>query len=426
LPNMSRNVILIALDSVRRDLSVDEMSSLYSSADYNILCRAASSWSVPAHGSLLTGLLPSEHGVHANNINYKEMNNTFLDEVSSKTIGMSANSYASTTFGFDKYFDVFRDVRPNRYFDHALDVNEWLGSDIPLWKKIIENDESIRSIANVSYLGLKHLTQQLPMPGLIDEGMKRQLRLFQQYMTEEPFFIFANIMEAHRPMFQHIGLDKKYASYKWSSRSVDKWEINTCDQPNVEYRSYLNAYRDLYRGSLRYMDRQISELISDIQALTNRETTVIVTADHGEGLAYPRDDNIIDHVGIFNDSVLNVPFLIFNSPGEFDPEFISHLDLPQIIIAFSQGKTPDIDRDWAPSETIGSMGTPEENQSWWNRTSRALWRPTESYTWDSVSGTTPPDIAEKYFNKNINKYSGGSETDFDDATESQLESLGYL
>ena len=423
---MTRNVILLVLDCARRDLSTAVMNRLHERADSDIFCRAASTWSVPAHGSLLTGKLPHKHGINANNFDFTTINNTFLGEVNHRTVGTSSNSYASSTFGFDTHFDTFTDVRPNRYFSNALDINDWLGSNKSLLNEVLKDDYSMRSIANVSYLGLKHLTQQFPIPALIDEGMKRQLRILRQESSDEPFIMFANIMEAHRPMYQHIGLNKKYAPYTWSSRSVGKWEINTSDDPNTEYGSYLETYRDLYKGSLKYMDHQIEKFISNIISQTDQETTVIITADHGEGLAFPTDNEMIDHTGIFTKSVLDVPLLIFNPPEEFNPEFISHLDIPNIVEKFAHDQLPEITRDWAPSETIGAMGTPEQNESWWNRVCRGLWSPDQEYKWDSESGEVPPTIADDYFDTPIESFENTSSYEFDDATQTQLENLGYL
>lgn len=424
--SMPRNVVLLVLDCARRDFSSKMMRRLHERADLDIYCRAASTWSVPAHGSLITGQLPHKHGVNANNFDYTTIDNTFLDEVDHRTVGTSSNSYASSTFGFDTHFDYFMDVRPNRYFTSALDINDWLGSNESLLKNIFENDYPIQSIANVSYLGLKHLTQQLPMPALIDEGMRRQIKILQRESSNEPFIMFANIMEAHRPMYQHIGLDKKYAPYRWSSRSVGKWEINTSDNPNKKYESYLETYRNLYKGSLRYMDHYINEFISNLIDQTNQETTVIVTADHGEGLALPNDNGIIDHTGIFTDSVLEVPFLVFNPPQNLDVDFVSHLDVPKIIKEIARDQIPEITRNWAPSETIGAMGTPDQNKSWWNRTCRGLWNPDQVYRWDSETDELPPEIAEEYFDIPIELLNSASSYDFDDATQTQLENLGYL
>lgn len=71
LSNMKPNVILLCLDSVRKDDFDTHMSSTLEMAteEYDQM-RAASSWSVPSHASMLTGKIPSESGVHSGNQNF--------------------------------------------------------------------------------------------------------------------------------------------------------------------------------------------------------------------------------------------------------------------------------------------------------------------------------------------------------------------
>ena len=76
-------------------------------------CRAASGWSVPSHASLLSGSLPSTHGIHAftPRFNALDTTETFLDDLPDhRSVGVSANVYASSAFGFDTLFSEFVDV----------------------------------------------------------------------------------------------------------------------------------------------------------------------------------------------------------------------------------------------------------------------------------------------------------------------------
>jgi arylsulfatase A-like enzyme len=61
---MSRNIVFIYLDSVRKDYFDVYASRLSAMADTTFeQCRAPSGWSLPNYASLLTGTLPHEHGV---------------------------------------------------------------------------------------------------------------------------------------------------------------------------------------------------------------------------------------------------------------------------------------------------------------------------------------------------------------------------
>jgi len=60
-----RNVVLIVLDTVRKDYFDEYAYRLQDRSDVTFSnCRAASSWSVPSHASMITGELPHVHGIH--------------------------------------------------------------------------------------------------------------------------------------------------------------------------------------------------------------------------------------------------------------------------------------------------------------------------------------------------------------------------
>jgi len=77
-----RNIVFICLDTVRKDY-FDKFSKRIkrlSDIDFDE-AYAASSWSVPSHGTMLTGQLPSDHGVHTHNLDFGSINQTVLDEL---------------------------------------------------------------------------------------------------------------------------------------------------------------------------------------------------------------------------------------------------------------------------------------------------------------------------------------------------------
>jgi len=111
---------------------------------------------------------------------------------------------------------------------------------------------------------------------------------------------------------------------------------------------------------------------------------------------------------------------------DFSPEFVSHLDIPEMAVRMAKGQVPEIDREWAPSEVVGAMGTPNKNAAWWDRTYRSFWSPDHTYRWNSLSGEAPPGLSTEYFNVPIDWFRVESEHNFDDATRTQRENLGYL
>lgn len=82
--NTSRNVVLIVLDTVRKDFFDDYAPRLQEKADNSFdRCYAPSSWTIPSHASMLTGDLPHQHGVHTYNKGFGgiDFDSTFLSDL---------------------------------------------------------------------------------------------------------------------------------------------------------------------------------------------------------------------------------------------------------------------------------------------------------------------------------------------------------
>jgi len=112
----TRNVVLLVLDTVRKDVFDERASRLRKRPGVSFeRAYAPSSWTVPSHASMFTGKLAHEHGVHAHDIDYTkiDLKDTFLDALEHQTIGVSTNSFLSPQFGFDRLFDEFTSLQGN-------------------------------------------------------------------------------------------------------------------------------------------------------------------------------------------------------------------------------------------------------------------------------------------------------------------------
>ena len=119
------NVVLVVLDSVRRDhLScygyhrettpnidrLDECGLLFEQA-YSTSC-----WTIPAHASLFTGLYPSRHGADLE-LGLDEEHQTLAGYLSAhgyRTAAISCNGFVSKVTGLDRGFQASRDVNTLR------------------------------------------------------------------------------------------------------------------------------------------------------------------------------------------------------------------------------------------------------------------------------------------------------------------------
>lgn len=395
-----RNIVVICLDTVREDYFNRHAEQLVSRADRVVSqCRAPSSWTVPSHASFFTGELPHNHDAHAYNTTFEHIKseNTFLDDLDHRTIGVSANPYASSSFGFASLFDEFVDIAPSVVFPEGMYLKDFTSDRdgvreyIDYTLQVLDHDHPFKSLVN----GVGHIsTQMIPdwAPRRTDDGGRAVTRAArkQTRSSSEPYFLFLNFMEAHAPFSSTLLFDRDYRTVPrgWSSDQIDIWEINTGNAE--DYCEDIENYRQLYSASIEYLDRLITPFLDTLSDRSSYETTVIITADHGENLVFPEDDDLIEHKGSLTEGLLHVPLLIYNPPSGFElpnDEFFSLLDLGALVQRLTGESVSFEYTDIVPAELIGlGSANPQLSQeegAYWDRTIRCGYRGTEKYLWDS-------------------------------------------
>lgn len=216
------NIVLICLDSVRKDFFEKYSSQIQRVADLSFdQCRAASSWSVPSHGSMLTGELPSKHGAHAHNMSYSHLSksDTFLDQLPNyEAVGVSANAFAGPGYDFDSAFDSYRPVSDSQRYPISSGDDD--GS---IFNPVVGPVAHItKGVANVIIKKVNEASIEWSGPKLFDDGAKVVTRqsLSQLEDTTEPFFLFVNYMDAHLPLRPTWGYNSEL--YSVSRGVVDR------------------------------------------------------------------------------------------------------------------------------------------------------------------------------------------------------------
>lgn len=417
---------------------------------------------------MFTGVLPHEHGVHADHNDF-----TGLDRADSLTgdlsdhhaIGVSANIYASSRFGFDQLFDEFHEISTGRRYPEGLDANEFfLNSDSELprvgveyLRECAQHPHPLKSLANGLIAGINVATRDGPTRKVFDDGAKAVSRAIETSVeaATEPVFVFANYTDAHVPLRPIRGYDTSLysAGNTWSTDNEAYWDV--MESPEA-YNQYLDHHRDLYGAAIEYLDRVVADLVETLSQVTERETTVVITADHGENLGYPEDDGLIGHKSSLSESLLHVPFLVLNAPDGYDQvetRYFSHLELRELLRGLATGETPDCYRDRIPAEVIGASPGPDppDREEYWRRMLRCVYDGDCKFVWDSlgqvdayhldrdrpcwqeriVGEAEVPDWARDCFKTEIGMYRNkgatlNSEEDLDEFTKQRLEDLGYM
>lgn len=301
------NIILLVMDTVRADHcsawgyhrrttpfleELAQTSTTYSRA------IAPSSWTLPVHTSLFTGMYPSEHGVLSDR-DHPGKDLPLLAEILKTqgylTAGFSNNPWASSFRDLDRGFDVFEEIFRGRRAE-----------DKTLLKKNIDR--------------LTHLLF------LNDNGADKTNRKIQQFLNnlprsenQPPIFLFVNYMEAHQvynpkiPYHRNFegGLNSLYEMVQ--NRNIARQQAAVFagwrELSNDHYRAMIN----MYDRAISYLDSQIENLIAQLdQRLDPENTLLIITSDHGENFGEHKlnDINLIDHIFSLHDSLTHVPLMI--------------------------------------------------------------------------------------------------------------------
>jgi len=247
-------------------------------------------WTLPAHASMFTGLLPSQHKVTAENQLLSRKFTTaaeLLRDHGYRTYCYSNNMHISKQVNLVQGFDT-------RLMYHCGRAHE---SELLLGK--------IREHMHLTDYGAK------------ETNYAAREWISESIDAEEPFFIFLNYMEIH----------SRYGCTSEWSRYVDK-DVTLAQVEAIEHSHLLYAIdrakttperfaliRKLYDGDVNYLDARIGELLAylDERGVLD-DTLVIISADHGDEFG---EHMLLGHAyGIYN-SNLHVP-LIVRYPKRFE------------------------------------------------------------------------------------------------------------
>ena len=311
-PPGSPNVLVMILDTLRADhlssygYARETSPEIDKIASHGVLFEnaiAASSWSLPAHASLVTGRSVHEHGLgnvqpmpwlgwDKSSLNGLPTLGEALQKRGYRTGAFSANRiYFTSNIGlgrgfihFEDYFfsvgDSFVRTQFGREFArlymnrsskskfthafHAVGLGSWLDKD---------------SEGSGDYSGVYGVRKRA------SEVNRETLRWVEQD-REHPFFAFLNYLDVHYA----YGGPADYRKPAWDHGTVI----------------------DEYDAGLKYDDDCVGQLLRQLdQVGILKNTIVVITSDHGEGLG---DHGLSYHGAALYRELVRVP-LIISSPG---------------------------------------------------------------------------------------------------------------
>ncbi|MDA1112950.1 MAG: sulfatase [Planctomycetota bacterium] len=373
------NIVLVSIDSVRRDhLSVYGHRAQYApevSVSPNLEALAAegvvfedawttSSWTLPAHMSLMTGLSDRRHGVETDSFKLDSLRTTLaenLQDAGWNTAGYYSGPYLDAKFGFDRGFDDYQ--------SGMLSVKEFgLQLEQERLRRVQQGKEPMTP---------EFVKRMVDRRSHMDITSPRINQLGKEFLAkqnkDEPFFLFLHYFDAH---YDHIpwrmeeGLDERFdpgydknkegafdgVNWYFDSRVMD---VNAPFKRNISQRD-LDHVVALYDAEINWVDRHIGDIIQALKDQGQWENTILmVISDHGDEFF---DHNSIGHRSTLFAEQCRIPMILrvpgITPEGRRVPEISRIYDVAPTLLDF--GGAPDLEEAEGTSlrETIDGRGQP--------------------------------------------------------------------
>jgi arylsulfatase A-like enzyme len=302
-----KQVILVTIDSLRADAlsSAPNIRSLAGQSSSYARAISASSWTLPAVASLLTGVNPDVHQMTSEATSLSESFVTLAEhyrQAGYRTAALVSNPYLAEQSNLQQGFDEYHALTPE---DFWLPVGQTIGT-----------------------LLLDLLRQQ----GVTPAGMHQRLKVDSSGLTDlaiqwlgkhqqRNFFLWVHYLDPHTPYtppeaFLPQGAVAPRFGYEMRNSSILRSGFPPLDA--VE-RAWV---RELYLGEVRYVDACVGRLLDALRSLGIFERSLLaVTSDHGE--------EFWEHGGFYHGHSLyqeltHVPLLI-KASGDAPPRRVDRM-----------------------------------------------------------------------------------------------------
>lgn len=252
-PGEPPNIVLVSIDSLRADHLgtygypkptspfVDEL------ADESVVFERAvstTSWTLPAHLSMLTSLSSAVHGVINDGMTLSEDATSvaqLLQRAGWATGAVVSAPYLSHKFGFDRGFDVYDDTTVSWPSDSA------------------------------SHTGVTSLKTHNRAVELLDE------------LADRPFFLFLHYWDVHYDFEPPFPFDTMFVDPDYQGSMTGKgFQRNRAIVPGMDPRD-LEHVIALYDGEIAFVDTFMGRLFRELKVRGLWDNTLIIfTSDHGE------------------------------------------------------------------------------------------------------------------------------------------------
>jgi hypothetical protein len=282
------NIVLIVADSLRYDSLYHDGNPHTPYVNENAVqfsqARSSGCWTLPAHASMFTGLMPHEHGATAQTRRLNPSVPTLaerLKELGYRTFQVTANVVTTDIFGldrgFDKVFRIWESVAPR--FKSIYNAFIMLGKP-RVRRMVLSRDLFARQLTedlkvSKTWVQNTHKAVFKRAKRLLNQGKKRG----------ERSFIFINLMETHFPY--HIGPTFRLSARAWTDRLGElaglfhmvNQSYLTDGKEHIPPRIGQILKRRQYK-SWKLLSRPLDDFVRQIH--DDQENLVVFASDHGD------------------------------------------------------------------------------------------------------------------------------------------------
>lgn len=322
------NIILISVDSLRADhvhsygYSKRTTPNLDRLADQGVLFEtvvAESSWTLPTHMTMLTGLSAASHGMeYSSNSPLNPDHRTLagmLRQAGYQTRGLFSGPYLHPIFGFGEGFDRYESVGGQIAYDED-------GFSVADGRA--DTERKIRAVNHASH-------RTITSPEVTERAI--------DFLSEEhgkPFFLFLHYFDVHYDYNPPEDVWRQFDPDYRGQLTGENYDRNPAVHARMS-RADLEHVVALYDGEIRFTDEYLGRLIDTVDRNgLSRDTLIVVTSDHGQEFFEHGNKG---HLRTLYDEVLLVP-MVMRLPGVIPSglrikEQIRHLDLTPTLLAFA-------------------------------------------------------------------------------------------
>lgn len=299
------NVLCISIDSLRADAVSFCLGSSPTSPFLDQLARegtiytgaiSPSTWTLPVHTSVFTGLYPPEHGVLHRNVELGA-HPTLAEQLRDE-------GYATQAYYRNGWLSVGGVLR-------GFDSRRRIDPDPTTATRIAGAIDSVLPGHGVA-VGIRDA-----LHGQTDDEATVDAAIRDLQSISKPFYAFVHLNDAHWPYAPPPEMRHETAGVGtieavrnraiWQSTVLNQREQGWAGQLTLDDES-LRVARNLYYGAIAHVDRQIERLIEALEtAGALEETVIVVFGDHGDAFG---EDGIFGHHFTVDDAVIRVPLLV--------------------------------------------------------------------------------------------------------------------